>query len=80
MVFFNSSNSFPAPSATHVNGVSDINIGTFKFVSSISTIPFNNAPPPVNTIPFSIISADNSGGEFSKILVIFFFIFLFDSF
>ena len=29
--------------------------------------PLSNAPPPVNIIPFSIISDANSGGVFSKV-------------
>ena len=31
--------------------------------------PFNKDPPPVKTAPFSIISADNSGGVSSNTLL-----------
>jgi len=41
---------------------------TGRSVSSLnlSSRPASKAPPPVRTIPLSLISADNSGGVFSR--------------
>ena len=36
---------------------------------SNSSSPFNKAPPPVNIMPLSIISAANSGGVFSMLFM-----------
>ena len=64
------SNKIPVPSATQVNGDSAINIGTFNSCLNNSTNPLTNDPPPVRTIPFSAISADNSGFVSSKTRVV----------
>ena len=54
------------PSTTHVSGESAIFIGTFNSSSSSFFNPVNKAPPPVTTIPFVTISADNSGNVSSN--------------
>ena len=56
----------PPPRATQVKGSSATMTG--RPVSSISkrSKSLNNAPPPVNTIPRSAMSAPNSGGVFSN--------------
>ena len=43
-----------------------INLEAFNSSCNKSVSPFRRAPPPVKVTPFSIISADNSGGVFSK--------------
>ena len=57
----------PVPSATHVSGLSAVNTGTFNSWARIWLKPSTSDPPPVKTIPLSIMSADNSGGVCSKI-------------
>ena len=56
------------PKAT-LNSVSSATV-TGKPVAFLKTesIPDNKAPPPVNVIPLSTISAANSGAVFSKAL------------
>ena len=61
------SKSIPVPSTTHVSGLSAINTGTFNSCDNKSSKPLIIAPPPVRTIPLSIISEDNSGGVCSNI-------------
>ena len=57
------------PIATHVTGSSAILTGMpMHFAISLSS-PFSNPPPPVRTIPLSIISAESSGGVFSRTLL-----------
>ena len=56
----------PAPIATDDNGSSIMVIGTPVSSLRILSRFFNSAPPPVNIIPLSIISAENSGGICSK--------------
>ena len=65
-----SSSVFPVPLTTQSNGSSAIYTGipVLKLISlSIFLI---SAPPPANTIPFSAISDDNSGGVFSNVIFI----------
>ena len=59
----------PVPSATEVSGLSAIKTGTFNSWANNLSIPSIKAPPPVMTIPLSIISADNSGGVCSNTLL-----------
>src|SRR5438552_392662 len=58
----------PVPSATALKGSSAIWTG--KPVSSATnrSMPRNNAPPPAMTIPRSTKSADNSGGQRSRVM------------
>ena len=63
------SNNKPVPSATHVSGLSATNTGTFSSCDNNLSNPSISAPPPVITIPLSIISADNSGGVCSSTLL-----------
>ena len=56
----------PVPSATHVKGLSAIKMGIVNSSSKTSAKPFKREPPPVKIMPFSTISADNSGGVNSK--------------
>src|SRR2546428_524118 len=58
----------PVPSATALNGSSAIWTG--KPVSSATrrSMPRNNAPPPAMTMPRSTRSADNSGGQRSRVM------------
>ena len=56
----------PPPLATQVKGSSAIITGIpVEAEISLST-SLNKAPPPVNTMPLSAISAANSGGESSN--------------
>ncbi len=63
------SNALPVPIATQSNGSSATRTGIF--VSSLITLSKlrSNAPPPVNTMPRSIMSAANSGGVFSNVFL-----------
>ena len=63
------SKSTPVPSTTQVRGLSAIRTGTFNsfFKSSLSHLSIE--PHPVNIIPLSTISEDNSGGVCSQTLV-----------
>ncbi len=56
----------PAPITTDNNGSSITVIGTPLSSLRILSRFFNKAPPPVNIIPLSIISSENSGGICSK--------------
>ena len=47
----------PVPSATQVKGLSATLVGTFISFSINLSKPSNKAPPPVKTIPLSIMSA-----------------------
>lgn len=60
------SNIKPVPTATQSIGFSATNTGTFNSCISNWSIPCNKAPPPVMHTPRSIISADSSGGVFSR--------------
>src|SRR5262249_11115725 len=53
---------FPVPSATEERGFSARDTGTPVSCISRLSIPLSNAPPPVNTMPRSAMSADSSGG------------------
>ena len=64
------SRALPEPSTTVDNGSSVTVMG--RPVSSLRSLSrfFNSAPPPVNTIPLSTISADNSGGVCSSAILV----------
>ncbi|MNI72475.1 hypothetical protein D3C73_1284200 [compost metagenome] len=61
------SNALPVPTATQSSGFSATITGIpVSRANSLSRLR-SNAPPPVNTMPRSIISAANSGGHFSRV-------------
>jgi hypothetical protein len=60
------SEALPAPIATDDNGSSITVIETPLSSLRVLSRFFSKAPPPVNIIPLSIISAENSGGIYSK--------------
>ncbi|MNN62833.1 hypothetical protein D3C81_1781650 [compost metagenome] len=61
------SNALPVPIATQSSGFSATITGIpVSLANSLSRLR-SSAPPPVNTIPRSIMSAANSGGHFSSV-------------
>src|SRR5438128_3377220 len=58
----------PVPSATALNGSSAIWTGKPVSSATSRSMPRNNAPPPAITIPRSTKSADNSGGQRSRVM------------
>ena len=60
----------PVPSATHVKGDSAILTGIFNSLFNNLSRPSKRAPPPVNTIPFSTISAASSGKVVSNTFLV----------
>lgn len=57
---------FPVPAATTSIASCTVNVLTPVFCSINASIPCSMAPPPVRTIPRSMISAASSGGVFSR--------------
>jgi hypothetical protein len=65
-MYFNSSRYLPVPNTTQVNGFSARKTGTPVSLEIKYSKPRSRHPPPVRIIPRSTISAESSGGVFSR--------------